>query len=594
MHGQATISRALATFAALVGTVALTTPAFATAPPAPGAEVDPLVMERVRERMRAPVERGFTRRVQAAASARAALRAGLKVAPETAVVSGTTYAPVVMVTFSDTGADPYPVSDLQTQLFDGPWPTGTMTEYYDEISYGNLNVTGTVFDWVELDETDTYYGCNGLCGSAKIGELIVDSVQDLDGSVDFGLYDNDGADGVPNSGDDDGYVDFIAFVHPEAGGECGNSNIWSHRWVLSGWGVFGGYQTNDARTGGGSIRIQDYVIQPALSCNGVDMIEIGVFAHEFGHAFGLPDLYDTDGSSQGNGEWALMASGSWGGNGFSPWSPSHMAAWAKEYLGWVTPTVVSDSQLSVQVPSASAQSAAVKIPFGSPVSSNEYFLVENRQQTGFDQTLRAGGLLIWHVDQSKWNGSSNNANTGECIDGPVDGDCGSTHFTVALEQADGDFDLEQGRNRSDSGDPFRAPTYTDFNEGTTPWSRDYSSNAPIFPTIENISASGATMTMDVLFGDAPLEPPCVDADGDGYGDPAAESCTFTLADCDDSDPDVNPGAMEVGGNSVDENCNASDLCGSIPAAGGSAGGALGLYAIAGAGFLAAARRKRRN
>ena len=142
---------------------------------------------------------------------------------------------------------------------------------------------------------------------------------------------------MPNSGDDDGFVDFIGIVHPEVGAEAGagaGTNIWSHRWVLSGWGA-GTYTTGDARAGGGNIRVNDYTIMPALS-NSTTMIEIGVFCHEFGHAFGLPDLYDTNsdnGSSSGIGWWGLMGSGNWN----SPTHPAHMSPWAKAELGWITP-----------------------------------------------------------------------------------------------------------------------------------------------------------------------------------------------------------------------------------------------------------------
>ena len=141
---------------------------------------------------------------------------------------------------------------------------------------------------------------------------------------------------MPNSGDDDGYVDFVAFVHPEVGGECGgdNPNIWSHRWRYSSWPSSAGvpYVTDDASANGGSILVDDYVIQPGLACGGQEMIQIGVFCHEFGHAFDLPDLYDVNGGgAAGLGHWCLMAAGNWN----DPDRPAHMSAWTKRELGWV-------------------------------------------------------------------------------------------------------------------------------------------------------------------------------------------------------------------------------------------------------------------
>ncbi len=259
-------------------------------------------------------------------------------------VTGNFAVPVFCVKYSDTGADPYATSVLQTRLYDGPFAPRTLSEFYDEISYGDLNLTGTVYGWTLLPSNNAFYTgagtCNGLCSTAQIDELIRSAIIANDGAVNFGLYDNDGPDGLPNSGDDDGFVDFAAFVHPEAGAECGvNGNIWSHRWNLASWGpLFSPYTTNDARTGGGFIRVDDYVIQPAYNCGGTTTIDIGVFCHEYGHAFGLPDLYDTNGGSQGVGHWCLMGSGNWN----TTTSPAHMSAWSKNELGWADVTVVDN------------------------------------------------------------------------------------------------------------------------------------------------------------------------------------------------------------------------------------------------------------
>lgn len=251
----------------------------------------------------------------------------------TAAVSGNYQIPVLMGKFANTGADPFPVIDLEQELFGGGVWTNTLTAHYTEMSNGLLNVSGTVYPWHTLNQNDNYYegnaGDNGLAQTSKTGEFLQENLDARDGSVDFGQYDNDGPDGVPNSGDDDGYVDFVAFVHAEAGGECGNNNLWSHRWVYRGWNG-SPYVTNDAAANGGFILVDDYVIQPAISCGG-GMIEIGVFSHEFGHAFGLPDLYDTNGGSAGVGYWDLMGSGNWN----DPDLPAHMGAWTKDQLGWV-------------------------------------------------------------------------------------------------------------------------------------------------------------------------------------------------------------------------------------------------------------------
>jgi hypothetical protein len=78
-------------------------------------------------------------------------------------------------------------------------------------------------------------------------------------------------------------------------------------------------------------------MQPEFNCDGASIIDIGVFAHEFGHAFGLPDLYDTNGGfGKGVGRHALMGAGNWN----RPANPTHMNAWSKIELGWIVPTIV--------------------------------------------------------------------------------------------------------------------------------------------------------------------------------------------------------------------------------------------------------------
>jgi M6 family metalloprotease-like protein len=316
-------------------------------PPKPGVEMPQAYFDRVaKDRTAFRFERAWIQKVERIKKNREAyiedhgfynrqlISADLKKATS---VTGTIQVPVFCSKYANTGADPYATSVLDTKLFTGPYSPQTLTQYYNEISYGDITVTGSVYGWYQLPNNDTYYeggaGCQGLCGSSQVGTFLLQTLNNWDASVNFGLYDNDGPDGIPNSGDDDGYVDFAAFVHPEAGAECGGAatnNIWSHRWVIAGW-TGSAWTSNDPAAGGGFIRVNDYVMQPAFNCGGVTVIDIGVFCHEFGHAFGLPDLYDTNGGSAGIGHWGLMGSGSWN----SVTQPAHMSAWAKNELGWV-------------------------------------------------------------------------------------------------------------------------------------------------------------------------------------------------------------------------------------------------------------------
>lgn len=404
-----------------------------------------------------------------------------------ALVSGSIQIPIIAVNYSNVSA-PYPTSTLQTTLF-GANPTGNLTQYYTEVSYGNLTVTGTVFGWTALANPDTTYeGTNkGLPPGGNTGQLLTDALNAVDGSINFGVYDNDGPDGIPNSGDDDGFVDFISFVHPESGGECGNSNIWSHRWVYSGWNG-SAYTTNDARTGGGFIRINNYTIQPARNCGGGD-IEIGVFAHEFGHVFGIPDLYDTDGTSNGLGHWSLMAAGNWN----TPARPAHWDAWSRSEVGWLTPTLLTSSTSGLSIPQIETSPTAFRVSIGNGLS----YFIENRQPVGSDQNLATCGLAIYLVDEplALANKAANSVNRLE--------NCGAFkqsppgHQAIALKQADGLCNLEGKANRGDAGDLFPGSSKKkNFSGSTTPSSIDYDGN-DWRVAVKNISNCGATMTADI-------------------------------------------------------------------------------------------------
>ncbi|MGM0483328.1 MAG: immune inhibitor A domain-containing protein [Candidatus Krumholzibacteriota bacterium] len=276
--------------------------------------------------------------------------------PGSGALTGTLYVPSITLLYENTAYPPVRTSLLQRELFDGPWETGTMAEYFNEVSRGLFGVSGRVAGWFRLAEDEAYYsGGFGNWGldleSSRTGELIAEAVMLADPGIDFGLYDNDGPDQVPNSGDDDGYVDILFLITPTMGAECDffSSHFWSHSgsyaslWSETGESIV----TSDPAAGGGYIRIDDYIIAPSISCypfgsagrqgrvpahsaSELDtLIEIGLFCHELAHALGLPDLYDTD-VSKGIGYWGLMGFGELN----TPESPAHMSAYSKHKLGW--------------------------------------------------------------------------------------------------------------------------------------------------------------------------------------------------------------------------------------------------------------------
>ena len=314
-----------------------------------------------------------------------------------AALTGTLRMPVVPLHYSDV-AEPFAADALTERLFGASHgDTLSFADYWDEVSGGLLQVTGAVAPWVRLPESAAHYLPADEHGWGRFGRIIelrVDALTRADSALDFGDFDNDGPDGIPNSGDDDGFADFVAFVYAlpcPAGSRAGG--IWPHRAAMP------PFATKDTTPEGTPIQVSDYVILPAVDPVTCAPLQIGVLAHETGHALGLPDLYDYDGSTQGIGAWGLMGTGSHA----APHSPAHPGAWEKEQLGWVRVDWLRDSA-PVRLTSVGVGRTVLRYD----VPSGGYLLFENRQQQGSDAQLPGHGLLAWRIDPERgelgaWN-----------------------------------------------------------------------------------------------------------------------------------------------------------------------------------------------
>lgn len=233
----------------------------------------------------------------------------------------------------------------------------SLKTYMEKTSSGRYSVEGEVADWVKVPYNEARYGSN-YCGSsncANVWDTVRDGVtawaegQKKAGKTDaqikeklaqYDLWDRYDFDGDGNFNEPDGYIDHFQIVHAgedesAGGGVEGANALWAHRWYA--------YGTNAGKTGpennkaGGTqigntgIWVGDYTMQPE---NG----GLGVFAHEYAHDLGLPDLYDTSGGGEnGVGFWSLMSAGSWLGEGKDSIGdmPGDMTAWDKLQLGWL-------------------------------------------------------------------------------------------------------------------------------------------------------------------------------------------------------------------------------------------------------------------
>lgn len=269
---------------------------------------------------------------------------------------------------------PNPVTDNSTywepdfnqahfnKMYNGPGES--LADFYYKQSGGKYSAETAVSDWVQLPYSESRYGSNDYAESSTYWPFVRDSAnawynaQIASGKTaaeistylkQFDVYDRYDADQDGNFNEADGYIDHFQAVHAGEGEEAGGGAqgpdaIWSHRWYAysNGAGQTGppGALLGGTQIGTSGIWVGDYTVQPE---NG----GLGVFAHEFGHDLGLPDLYDTAGGDNSSAFWTLMSGGSWmsrAGSANIGTSPVYMGPWEKMFLGWLDYEVVGNNK----------------------------------------------------------------------------------------------------------------------------------------------------------------------------------------------------------------------------------------------------------
>lgn len=259
----------------------------------------------------------------------------------------------------------------QNMLFSEAAGAVSMRKFYIEQSSNRYTVNGAVEDWVQVPFNEARYGTN-LCGSivcSTVWRFVNDSIdawynaQVAAGKTpaqinsylaQFDVWDRYDVDGDGNFDEPDGYIDHFQSVHAGEGEETGGGAqgadaIWSHRWYAyfsaNGPDGTGPNSLGGVRVGTSNYWVGDYTVEPE---NG----GVGVFAHEFAHDLGVPDLYDTSGNTGGaensTGFWTLMSSGSYGSTGIPAEGigskPIPMSAYEKILLGWSNYEVLNYDQ----------------------------------------------------------------------------------------------------------------------------------------------------------------------------------------------------------------------------------------------------------
>lgn len=254
-----------------------------------------------------------------------------------------------------------------------------MGDYYRQVSYGRVEVTGNVTDWMTLGHPMKYYGADtGGDIDPNSSRLLSDAVAAAEPSVDFRQYQN------------------VMVMHAGNGQESEGDK------TDDVWSVY--YDGLSIVTNSG-IAISAGEIVPENEANAGLKACFGVVAHEFGHYLGLPDLYDERGRLQSRdyvGPWSLMAGGSWLGKPDGS-APSELEAYSRILLGWLQPQELGQAETALVVPLelwSGTRAIKVSVP-----DSDAYYLIEDRRRFSYDQSLPSEGLLITYVRPTAESGS---------------------------------------------------------------------------------------------------------------------------------------------------------------------------------------------
>lgn len=256
---------------------------------------------------------------------------------------------------------------------------GSVHDYFYDQSNGKFDLTFDVVGPVKLDSYETYgANVNDVGGrDSNVPAMVAAAVKDVAAQVDFKAYD----------WDDDNEVEQVYVIYAGRGEATGGApnTIWPHKYALG-----------SLRQTINGIAVDTYACSNEMATD-TEVAGIGTICHEFSHCLGLPDFYDIDyseyGSNPGTGGWDLMGGGNHNGGGFCP---ANYTSYEKMFVGWDTPIELTEKSSIENMQSASDYGKSYIIY--NKGNQNEYYLLENRQQKGWDDYVPGKGLLVLHVD----------------------------------------------------------------------------------------------------------------------------------------------------------------------------------------------------
>ena len=375
---------------------------------------------------------------------------------------------------------------LNKEGFDYDGATGSVHDYFIDGSGGKFNLTFDVYGPVVLSKDISFYGQSVQGEDLNAWNMAIEACTQLDDEIDFSIYDRD----------KDGAVDNIYIFYAGQGEATGGPayTVWQHAAEIE--AITGKQYVFDG------VRVNRYacsnelrpIVNPATGASEMHLEGIGTVCHEFTHVLGFPDLYDTSGSGYLTpGNWTIMDVGSHNNNAHTP--PTY-SAYERLSLGWLTPEDIDATPRNIVLENVTT-GHALRIP--TQQGADEYFLLENRQQTGWDTYLPGHGMLVWHItyDADLWQ--SNKVNSTPWLQGvdlvEADGSAGdATRPADAFPGTDNVTSLTDDTTpslRDSEGLPTGVPI-TEIKEKSGLIELKIAGGKPTLPAVENARADDVT------------------------------------------------------------------------------------------------------
>lgn len=359
---------------------------------------------------------------------------------------------------------------LNERDFDDFGATGSARDFFEECSSGLFRPEFDVLGPVTLSQNMSYYGGNDARGNdLRPHRMCIEACEQLDDTVDFSQYDRDG----------DGLIDNVFIFYAGRGEASGGSSdtVWPHAWYVT-------------AASSGTYEFDGVILDRYACSNEWEYSRetgqfrpdgVGTFIHEFSHVMGLPDLYATTYTSSFTPDtWSVMDYGPYNNDGMTP--PLY-GAYERYALGWMSPTPIKGAVNATLPPIGCNKAGIIHTE-----DFNEFFLLENRQQQGWDTYLPGHGMLVWHIHyvSNVWYDNAVNNNP--------------QHQYVDIEEADG---IQDEATRD--GDAFPgASGITSFTPATTPPMTTWNGTPIELPVTDITETETGDITFRVCGGSEPI------------------------------------------------------------------------------------------